>query len=143
MKQKINSVILTTSDQKQIEINNVLRSGVLKSSRVYMVEYTDESGFNRLFAPLSSVFMIEEFIAQNEEKKEKKEKRSSLQDLDNDGNDDDVVVIDESDDDNDDDEDRDAEDDSDEDEEEDDGDADDDYDEDAFKEITKTKKRSA
>ena len=118
MKQKINTVILTTSDHKQVEINNVLRSGVVKSSRVYMVEYTDESGFNRLFAPLEAVFMIEEFVAQNEEKEEKKEKRTSLQDFnddDDDGNDDTVVVDDDENDDdiNDDDEGRDAEDDTD------------------------------
>ena len=111
MKQKINSVILTTSDHKQIDINNVLRSGIVKSSHVYVVEYTDESGFNRLLAPLESVFMIEEFVVQNEEKEEKKEKRTSLQDIDDDGNDDTVVVDDENEDD--DDEDRDAEDDTD------------------------------
>ena len=119
MKQKINSVILTTSDHKQIEVNNVLRSGILKSSRVYMVEYTDESGFNRLFAPLEAIFMIEEFVAQNEEKEEKKEKRTSLQDFDDDdGNDDTVVVDDEN---EDDDEDRDAEDDTDDEDAEEDG----------------------
>lgn len=110
MKQKINSVILTTSDHKQIEINHVIRSGVIKASRVYLVEYVDESGFNRLLAPLESVFMIEEFVVQNEEKEEKKEKRTSLQDIDDDGNDDTVVVDDEN---EDDDEDRDVEDDTD------------------------------
>ena len=122
MKQKINSVILTTSDHKQIEVNNVLRSGILKSSRVYMVEYTDESGFNRLFAPLEAIFMIEEFVAQNEEKEEKKEKRTSLQDFDDDdGNDDDTVVVDDENEDDDDDEDRDAEDDTDDEDAEEDG----------------------
>ena len=121
MKQKINSVILTTSDHKQIEVNNVLRSGILKSSRVYMVEYTDESGFNRLFAPLEAIFMIEEFVAQNEEKEEKKEKRTSLQDFDDDDGNDDTVVVDDENEDDDDDEDRDAEDDTDDEDAEEDG----------------------
>lgn len=128
MKKKITDIIISPRDKNTIEISNVLRSGITKTSRTYVVEYLDKGQFNRVFIPLETVYIIEEFCSGSEEKKESK---ASLKDVVDDGNDDTVVTDVDTDDDyedlveddenenDDDDEDRDAEDDTDDEDDED------------------------
>lgn len=126
MNKKITDVVISPHGKNPIEIQNVVRSGITKTSRTYVVEYLDKGQFNRVFIPLEAVYVIEEF---GEESKEQKEPKASLKDVVDDGNDDTAVTDDNDADDDyedlveddenendDDDEDRDAEDDTDDDE---------------------------